>query len=354
MTRSDRLDALDQLAKQCVVVLDGAMGTMIQNLKFNEAEFRGERFKDHGSELQGDNDILNLSKPEAIEEIHHAYLDAGADIIQTNTFNATSISQADYALQDLAREINRVGAEIARRAADAHTAKTGRPAFVGGGLGPTNRTASISPDVNNPGARNVRFDELREAYHDATMGLIEGGADLIMVETIFDTLNAKAALVAVREAFDEAKVELPIIISGTITDRSGRTLSGQTPEAFWNSVRHARPFAVGFNCALGAKELRAHVAELSRVADVKVSAYPNAGLPNEFGGYDETPDQTASHLGRWAADGLINLVGGCCGTTPDHIRAIAEAVKASGPRVVPSVPRRLRLSGLEPFEIQAA
>lgn len=349
-----RLDALNQLAERRVLVLDGAMGTMIQSLKLDEAGFRGDRLRDHDRELRGDNDLLNLTRPDAIEAIHHDYLDAGADIIQTNTFNATSISQADYGLQHLAREINRAGAEIARRAADAHEQATGRPVFVGGGLGPTSRTASISPDVNNPGARNVTFDALRAAYLDATLGLIEGGSDIVMVETVFDTLNAKAALVAVREAFDEAGVELPIIVSGTITDRSGRTLSGQTPEAFWNAVRHARPFAVGFNCALGAKELRAHVAELARVADVRVSAYPNAGLPNEFGGYDETPDQTAGHLGRWASDGLINLVGGCCGTTPDHIRAIAAAVKSAAPRSVPVVPRRLRLSGLEPFEIQAA
>ena len=354
MSKPNRLEALNRLAEQRVLVLDGAMGTMIQDLKLDEAAFRGDRFRDHAIELKGDNDLLNLTRPDAIEAIHHDYLDAGADIIQTNTFNATSISQSDYGLQDLAREINRAGAEIARKAADAHAEATGRPVFVGGGLGPTSRTASISPDVNNPGARNVTFDELRAAYFDSTLGLIEGGSDLIMVETIFDTLNAKAALVAVREAFDEAGTELPIIVSGTITDRSGRTLSGQTPEAFWNAVRHARPFAVGFNCALGAKELRAHVAELSRVADVRVSAYPNAGLPNEFGGYDETPDQTAGHLGRWASDGLINLVGGCCGTTPDHTRASAEAVKTPAPRTVPVVSRRLRLSGLEPFEIQAA
>lgn len=354
MTRVDSLAALNRLAAQRVLVLDGAMGTMIQNLQLDEAAFRGDRFRDHDRDLRGDNDLLNLTRPDAIEALHRQYLDAGADIIQTNTFNATTISQLDYGLQDHAREINRAGAEIARRAADAHAAATGRPVFVGGGLGPTSRTASISPDVNNPGARNVTFDELREAYRDATLGLIEGGSDLIMVETIFDTLNGKAALVAVREAYDETGVELPIIVSGTITDRSGRTLSGQTPEAFWNAVRHARPFAVGFNCALGAKELRPHLAELARAADTRISAYPNAGLPNEFGGYDETPDQTAGHLGRWASDGLVNLVGGCCGTTPDHIRAIAEAVKTAAPRTVPVVPRRLRLSGLEPFEIQAA
>jgi len=354
MTKPNRLDALNRLAEQRVLVLDGAMGTMIQNLKLDEADFRGKRFENHDRDLRGDNDLLNLTRPDAIEAIHHEYLEAGADIIQTNTFNATSISQADYGLQDHAREINKAGAEIARRVADAFAEETGRPVFVGGGLGPTSRTASISPDVNNPGARNVTFDELREAYREATLGLIEGGCDLIMVETIFDTLNGKAALVAVREAFDEAGVDLPIIISGTITDRSGRTLSGQTPEAFWNAVRHARPFAVGFNCALGAKELRPHLAELARVADTRVSAYPNAGLPNEFGGYDETPEQTGGHLGRWASDGLVNVVGGCCGTTPDHIRAIAEAVKTAAPRQVPVVPRRLRLSGLEPFEIQAA
>jgi 5-methyltetrahydrofolate--homocysteine methyltransferase len=346
-------EALARLADQRVVVLDGAMGTMIQGLALNEQQFRGDRFADHGQDLKGDNDILNLTQPAAIEAIHRDYFAAGADIVQTNTFNATSISQADYGLESLAREINRAGAEIARRAADAVAEEDGRPTFVAGALGPTNRTASISPDVTDPGARNVTFDELREAYAEATLGLIEGGSDIILVETIFDTLNAKAALFAVEEAFERAETRLPIMISGTITDRSGRTLSGQTPEAFWNSVRHANPFCVGFNCALGAKELRAHVAELARVADCRVSAYPNAGLPNEFGGYDERPEETAGHLGRWAEDGLVNVVGGCCGTTPDHIRAIADTVKGAAPRALPELPRRLRLSGLEPFSLRS-
>ena len=295
---------LSRLAEQRVVILDGAMGTMIQGLNLTEEDFRGDRFTDTNHDLKGDNDILNLSQPEKIEDIHRQYFEAGADIAQTNTFNATSISQADYGLSHLAKDINIEGARIARRAADKVREEEDRPTFVAGALGPTNRTASISPDVSDPGARNVTFDELREAYLEATLGLIEGGADIILVETIFDTLNAKAALFAVQQAFDEAGTKLPIMISGTITDRSGRTLSGQTPEAFWNSVRHANPFSVGFNCALGAKDLRPHVAELSRVADVRVSAYPNAGLPNEFGGYDEKPEETAAHLGGWAEDGV--------------------------------------------------
>lgn len=345
---------LSSLAEHRVLILDGAMGTMIQGLGLSEEEFRGARFADHPDDLKGDNDILNLSQPEKIEAIHLEYFDAGADIAQTNTFNATSISQADYGLSHRAKEINIEGARIARRAADKVRDEEGRPTFVAGALGPTNRTASISPDVTDPGARNTSFDELRDAYLESTLGLIEGGADIILVETVFDTLNAKAALFAVEEAFDQAGTRLPIMISGTITDRSGRTLSGQTPEAFWNSVRHANPFSVGFNCALGAKDLRPHIAELSRVADVRVSAYPNAGLPNEFGGYDERPEQTADHLGGWARDGLVNVVGGCCGTTPDHIRAIARQVKASAPRVVPQLSRRLRLSGLEPFDLRSA
>lgn len=345
---------LSRLAEQRVVILDGAMGTMIQNLTLSEEAFRGERFTDHNHELKGDNDILNLSQPGKIEDIHRQYFEAGADIAQTNTFNATSISQADYGLSHLARDINRAGAEIARRAADAVREEEDRPTFVAGALGPTNRTASISPDVSNPGARNVTFDELRESYLDATLGLIEGGADIILVETIFDTLNAKAALFAVEQAFDEAGTRLPIMISGTITDRSGRTLSGQTPEAFWNSIRHANPFSVGFNCALGAKDMRPHIAELARVADVRISAYPNAGLPNEFGGYDEKPEQTAAHLGSWADDGLVNVVGGCCGTTPAHIAAIARQVKAAAPRVAPQLSLRMRLSGLEPFDLRSA
>jgi len=353
MTRDDRIAALHDLAARRILVLDGAMGTMIQALKLDEDGYRGARFKDHPTELRGDNDLLNLTKPDAIQQIHEEYLAAGADIVETNTFNATTLSQADYGLESIARELNVEGAKIARRAADAVAEREGRPVFVAGGLGPTSKTASISPDVTDPGARNTSYDELRKAYREATLGLIEGGSDLILVETIFDTLNAKAALHALADAFEESGVTLPVMISGTITDRSGRTLSGQTPEAFWNSVRHAKPFSVGLNCALGAKDLREHVAELSRVADCRVSAYPNAGLPNEFGGYDEQPHETAAHLEKWAEQGIVNVVGGCCGTTPDHIRAIAEAVKGKTPRTVPERPRRLRLSGLEPFEARA-
>ena len=353
MDRNARISALKEIATRRILVLDGAMGTMIQALKLDEDGYRGARLKDHPSELKGDNDLLNLTRPDAIQKIHEQYLEAGADIIETNTFNATTVSQADYGLEAIARELNRTGAEIARRAADAVADREERVVLVAGGLGPASQTASISPDVSDPGARNTSFDELRETYREATLGLIEGGSDMILVETIFDTLNAKAALFAVDKAFEQSGVRLPILISGTITDKSGRTLSGQTPEAFWNSVSHAEPFSVGLNCALGAKDLREHVAELSRVADCLVSAYPNAGLPNEFGGYDETPDETAAHLGRWAEQGIVNLVGGCCGTTPDHIRAIANAVKGAAPREIPVRERRLRLSGLEPFEVRA-
>ncbi|MCR9175900.1 MAG: homocysteine S-methyltransferase family protein [Alphaproteobacteria bacterium] len=353
MDRNARIAALKEIATRRILVLDGAMGTMIQALKLDEDGYRGTRFKDHPSELKGDNDLLNLTRPDAIQAIHEQYLEAGADIVETNTFNATTVSQADYGLEAIARELNAVGAEIARKAADVVADREERVVFVAGGLGPTSKTASISPDVSDPGARNTSFDELRETYREATLGLIEGGSDMILVETIFDTLNAKAALFAVDEAFEQSGVRLPILISGTITDKSGRTLSGQTPEAFWNSVSHAQPFSVGLNCALGAKDLREHVAELSRVADCLVSAYPNAGLPNEFGGYDETPDETAAHLGRWAEQGIVNLVGGCCGTTPDHIRAIANAVRGAAPREIPVRERRLRLSGLEPFEVRA-
>ena len=330
------------------------MGTMIQALKLGESDFRGARFESHDSELRGNNDLLNLTRPEAVAGIHEAFLAAGADIIETNSFNATSISQQDYGLSDLAYELNLAGARIARSAADAWQAKDPtQPRWVAGALGPTSKTASISPDVNDPAFRNITFDQLRAAYKEAARGLIDGGADLLLLETVFDTLNAKAALFALEELFEELGTALPVMVSGTITDLSGRTLSGQTVEAFWNSLRHARPFSIGLNCALGAAEMRPYVAELARVAETQICVYPNAGLPNEFGEYDESPEATAGHLGEWARAGLVNMVGGCCGTTPDHIRAIAEAVAGVPPRVVPKLPPRLRLSGLEPAEVAA-
>ena len=351
--RAERIQALRAAIEKRILVLDGAMGTMIQREKLSEADYRGDRFKDWHRDLKGNNDLLILTRPDVIRGIHRAYFEAGADIVETNTFNSTSISQADYGMEALAKELNREGARLAREVADAIAAKTpDRPRFVAGALGPTNRTASISPDVNDPSFRNVTFDQLRDAYREAAAGLIEGGADLLIVETVFDTLNAKAALFAIDELFDELGELLPVIVSGTITDLSGRTLSGQTAEAFWNSVRHVRPLAIGLNCALGAAQLRAYVAELARVADTYVCAYPNAGLPNEFGEYDEAAAETARHIGEWAAAGLVNVVGGCCGTTPDHIRAVAKAVEGVKPRAIPEIPKRLRLSGLEPFELR--
>ncbi len=345
------LDALRQAASERILILDGAMGTVIQQHRFDEAAFRGERFKDWPRDLRGNNDLLILTQPDTIRAIHLDYFLAGADIVETNTFSSTTIAQADYGMEALAVEMNREGARLAREAADAAQARDGRRRFVAGAIGPTNRTASISPDVNNPGFRAVSFDDLRVAYGDAARGLIEGGADIIIVETIFDTLNAKAALAGIDEVFVELGRTLPVMISGTITDLSGRTLSGQTPTAFWHSVRHATPFTVGLNCALGAREMRAHLAEISRAADTFVCAYPNAGLPNEFGLYDESPEYMAELVGEFADAGLLNVVGGCCGTTPDHIRAIAERVRGVTPRAVPSVEPRLRLSGLEPFTL---
>jgi 5-methyltetrahydrofolate--homocysteine methyltransferase len=337
----DRTALLTRLMRERILVLDGAMGTMIQQLKLGEADFRGPvacGLHGHAHDLKGDNDLLVLTRPEAIAAIHDAYLDAGADLIETNTFNATSIAQADYGLSAKVREMNRAAAQIARGCADRATARTPeRPRFVAGALGPTNRTASISPDVNDPGARNVTWDELAAAYRDAAEGLIEGGADLLLVETVFDTLNAKAALFGVEQAFDAAGQRLPVIVSGTITDASGRTLSGQTPTAFWYSVRHAKPLAVGLNCALGAALMRPYLEELARVADCFVSCYPNAGLPNPMSetGYDETPAETSRLVGEFARSGFVNIIGGCCGTTPAHIRAIAEAVRSLPPRMRP-------------------
>jgi 5-methyltetrahydrofolate--homocysteine methyltransferase len=346
--------ALLAAARERILVLDGAMGTMIQALQLDEAAFRGERFKDFHRDLRGNNDLLILTQPQAIEDIHAAYLRAGADIVATNTFSSTSIAQADYDLAKVVYEMNREGAVLARNAADRVTAEDGKPRFVAGALGPTNRTASISPDVANPGYRAVSFDDLREAYGEQARGLLDGGVDFLLVETIFDTLNAKAALYAISELCEARGIDVPVMISGTITDKSGRLLSGQLPEAFWNSVRHARPMTIGFNCALGAADLRAHVADIGRIADTLVCAYPNAGLPNEFGQYDESPEYMARLIGEFARDGLVNIVGGCCGTTPDHIAAIAAAVAPYRPRAVATIEPRLRLSGLEPFELTPA
>jgi 5-methyltetrahydrofolate--homocysteine methyltransferase len=343
------LSALKAAAAERILVLDGAMGTQIQDRKFSEADFRGERFKGWNHDLKGNNDLLILTQPDAIRAIHLEYFTAGADIVETNTFSSTTIAQADYGMESLAFELNVAGARLAREAADIAEKADGRRRFVAGAIGPTNRTLSISPDVNNPGFRAVTFDQVREAYAEQVRGLIEGGSDIILIETIFDTLNAKAALVACDDVFTEMGVTLPIMISGTITDLSGRTLSGQTPSAFWYSVRHAEPFTIGLNCALGAKEMRAHLAELSRVADAFVCAYPNAGLPNEFGLYDESPEYMASLIAEFADAGLVNVVGGCCGSTPAHIKAIAEAVRGKRPRQLPEIERRMRLSGLEPF-----
>ena len=345
----DRVALLEAALRERILILDGGMGTMLQGHRLDEEGFRGERFAggrdashehhhDHpGCDLKGNNDLLTLTKPEIIRGVHEAYLEAGADLVETNTFNSTRISQADYHLEHLAHELNLEGARLARAACDAWTAKTpGKPRFVIGVLGPTSRTASLSPDVNDPGFRNVTFEELAANYTEAASGLMDGGADLIMVETIFDTLNAKAALFALSELFRERGARLPVMISGTITDRSGRTLSGQTAEAFYYSVAHARPLSVGLNCALGAADLRPHVQTLATVADCFVSTHPNAGLPNAFGEYDETPAQMAAVIGGFAREGLLNLVGGCCGTTPAHIKAIADAVRDCAPRALPS------------------
>jgi len=338
----DRTAELVRLLERRILVLDGAMGTMIQQHHLTEDDFRGH-FHDHSHDVKGDNDLLVLTRPDVIRAIHDEYFAAGADIVETNTFNATSIAQADYGMQGHVREINRAAAAIARECADRWTLSTpDKPRFVAGAVGPTNRTASISPEVNDPGARNTTFDALAASYREAVEGLVDGGADLLLVETVFDTLNAKAALFAIEQVFDSAGGRLPLIISGTITDASGRTLSGQTPEAFWNAVRHAKPLAVGLNCALGAALMRPYIEEIARVADTYVSCYPNAGLPNPMSdtGYDEVPAQTSRLLREFAQAGFVNLVGGCCGTTPEHIRAIADAVRDTPPR------RLARIEGL--------
>ena len=350
--RPDVTEALTAALGERILVIDGAMGTLIQGFEPGETEFRGDRFADWDHDVKGNSDLLNLTQPDMIGQIHRQYLAAGADILETNTFTATSIAQADYGMQDLAYEINRAGAEIARAAAD-EVSTPDHPRFVAGSIGPTNKTASISPDVNDPGARNVSYDELVAAYLEQARGLVDGGSDLLLVETIFDTLNAKAAIFALETLFEEHGRRWPVIMSGTITDASGRTLSGQVTEAFWSSVRHVRPVAVGLNCALGAADLRPYVAELSRLADTFVSVHPNAGLPNAFGEYDETPDQMAATIGEFATSGLVNIVGGCCGTTPAHIEALATAVKGGTPRAVAEPQPAMRLSGLEPLNITA-
>ncbi|ORU91361.1 MAG: methionine synthase [Cycloclasticus sp. symbiont of Poecilosclerida sp. N] len=348
----DKTAQLKALMQERILLLDGAMGTMIQSYNFDEADYRGARFADWPSDLKGNNDLLSLTQPDTIRAIHLAYLEAGADIIETNTFNSTRVAMADYDMQDLSYEINQASARIARKAADdIETKDPSRQCFVAGILGPTNRTASISPDVNDPAFRNISFDELAQAYSESIDGLVKGGADILMVETVFDTLNAKAALFAMSEYFETHGVTYPVMISGTITDASGRTLSGQVTEAFWNSLRHINPISIGFNCALGAKELRQHVGELSRIAGTHISSHPNAGLPNEFGGYDETPEEMATHIREWAQSEFLNIIGGCCGTTPEFIIAMKEAVRDCAPRKIPEIENECRLSGLEPMNI---
>jgi 5-methyltetrahydrofolate--homocysteine methyltransferase len=348
--REKRLEWLARTARERILILDGAWGVMIQGYHLSESDFRGDRFKDHKHDLKGNNDLLVLTRPDVIKDIGRAYLEAGADVIETNSFNSTSISQADYGLEAVVSELNETAARLAREVCDSLSTAS-RPRLVAGVLGPTNRTASLSPDVNDPGFRNVSFDNLAQTYAEATRGLIAGGADLIMIETVFDTLNAKAAIYAIEEVFANLGIRLPVWVSGTITDLSGRTLTGQTVEAFWHSMRHANPFAIGLNCALGPKELRPYIADLALTADTLVSAHPNAGLPNAFGGYDETPESMAAYMGEFAREGLVNIVGGCCGTTPEHIRAFAETVRGIPPRKIPEKPRHLRLSGLEPFTL---
>jgi 5-methyltetrahydrofolate--homocysteine methyltransferase len=352
MSREQRIASLKERLKTQILILDGATGTMIQNRKLSEAEYRGSRFADWPSDLKGNNDLLVLTQPEIIRSIHQDYLDAGADIVEANSFNATRISLADYNMEDLSYEINVAAARLAREAAD-NAATADKPRYVAGVLGPTNRTCSISPDVNDPSFRNITFETLSAAYVESTRGLIEGGADIILIETIFDTLNAKAAIYAVKQVFDEDGIELPIMISGTITDQSGRTLTGQVTEAFYNSLRHAEPISIGLNCALGPKDLRQYVQELSRIAETHVSAHPNAGLPNEMGEYDLDPENMAIAIGEWADAGFLNIIGGCCGTAPEHIRAFAEMVADKKPRVIPDLPVECRLSGLEPCNIGA-
>lgn len=344
-----RIQKLDQALQERILVLDGPAGTMIQQHKLSEADFRGDRFANWKLDVQGNNDLLNLIRPSVIRDMHQAYIEAGADILETNTFSSTSIAQADYAMERLAYELNYEGARIARDVVNEAEAQDGKERFVAGAIGPTNRTASISPDVNNPGARNVTFEELATAYREAAAGLIDGGSDLLLIETIFDTLNAKAALYGISELFDEREDVWPVVISATITDQSGRTLSGQTATAFYHSIRHCKPQAVGLNCALGPDLMRPYLAELSNIVESYVIVYPNAGLPNAFGEYDETPESMTEHVREWAESGMLNIIGGCCGSTPDHIRAFAEAVHGLKPRTPVEPDGAMKLSGLEPF-----
>ena len=352
MTRSERIAALTAASKERVLILDGSWGVMFQKRGLSEEDYRGERFADHNGQMKGNNDILCLTRPDIVGELHDAYFGAGADISETNTFSATSIGQGEYAHEAAVRDINLAGARIAREVADRWTAKEpNKPRFVAGSIGPLPVMLSMSSDVNDPGARKVNFEQVYAAYREQVLALHDGGVDLFLIETITDTLSCKAAIKAILDLADEGYEPLPIWISGTITDRSGRTLSGQTVEAFWNSVRHAKPFAVGLNCALGAELMRPHIAELSRIADTLVSAYPNAGLPNAMGEYDETPDETGHMLHDWAEQGIVNILGGCCGTTPDHIRHVAEAIAGAKPRQLPERPTAMRLAGLEAFEL---
>ncbi len=353
MKRDERIAALNSERAKRIIVLDGSMGAYLQGFSLTAADFHGERFAEHAMSLKGDTDVLSLTRPEAIAKVHDVYLDAGAEIISTNTFTANPVSQAEYGLEAFVREMNVESARLARAACDAYEAKHGKPRVVAGAVGPTTKLLSMSPDVGDPGRRDADFDGMAAGYKEQILGLIEGGADLLLIETITDTLNAKSALWAVWEAFEETGVELPLWISGTITDKSGRTLSGQTVEAFYNSVRHANPWAVGLNCALGPQDMRAFLADLSRVAECAVSAYPNAGLPNAMGGYDETAHSMEAHYAEWARAGLVNIVGGCCGTTPEHITHMKEAVEGVKPRAVPAHDARLRLAGLEPFTAAA-
>lgn len=347
---NQKFEQINQLLKQRILLLDGATGTMLQSYQLEEKDFRGDRFSEWPCDLKGNNDLLSLTRPDIIKEVHHAYLEVGADIIETNTFNATKIAMADYEMESISSEINLAAAKIARKAADKYSTKD-KPRFVAGVLGPTNKTCGLSPDVNDPGYRAISFDEMVDAYYESTGALVEGQVDLILIETIFDTLNAKAAIFAVEQYFDDHQIKLPVMVSGTITDASGRTLTGQTTSAFFNSLKHAKPLVFGLNCALGAKELRPYVAELSSIADCYISAHPNAGLPNEFGGYDESPDEMKTELMEWAKAGLLNIVGGCCGTSPEHIRALNELVAECQPRTIPNIKATTSLSGLEPLSI---
>ena len=353
MNRTARLAALNaELAKR-ILILDGSMGAYLQGFGLQSEDFHGERFAAHASSLKGNNDLLTLTRPEVITKVHDAYLSAGADIIETNTFSATRISQAEYALEAIAYELNLEGARVARAACDKFEEADGKPRAVAGALGPTTKLLSMSPEVNDPGRRDSDFDTMAANYEEQTLGLIEGGADLLLIETITDTLNCKSALWGAWEAFDKTGVELPIWISGTITDRSGRTLSGQTVEAFYNSLRHAKPWAIGLNCALGPADMRAFLADLARVAECAVSAYPNAGLPNAMGAYDETPHSMEAHYAEWAKAGLLNIAGGCCGTTPDHIGHLKHAIEGVKPRTPAAHDPRMKLAGLEPFTAAA-